>query len=704
MNAPQPSLDSIFCTAIEIPAPEERAEYIARVCGDNQGMREQVERLVAAHFRAADFLDSPAEPHPAGARLETHEYQTLPEPTTASTAPQVGAMVAGRYKLLEAIGDGGMGTVWLAEQTEPVRRKVALKLIKPGMDSRQVLARFEAERQALALMDHPNIAKVLDAGTTPDGRPFFAMELVKGVPITKFCDEHRLTPQQRLALFVPVCQAVQHAHQKGVIHRDIKPNNVMVAKYDDRPVPKVIDFGVAKATGQQLTEQTLNTAFGSVVGTVEYMSPEQASFNQLDVDTRSDIYSLGVLLYELLTGSPPFGKQELANAGLLEMLRVIREKEPAKPSTKLSSSDALPTLSANRGTEPKRLTRLLRGELDWIVMKALEKDRSRRYETANGLSMDIQRFLADEPVEACPPTTGYRFRKFIRRNRGAVIAGTTMLLLFVAGIVGTTIGLFRARAAEGDALWQRDRKDEALQNESQARLSERQALQSESLARRQTRQALNTVTDEVLDDLLGRQPQLTEKHREFLKNLLRFHAEFAAAKADDPDGRESRAEGYYRVGRIRKTLGQVNEAEAAVREAVALQRNLVQEFGDRPEWRQALVKYCLYLGEVMGENRLVIPVQPNQEIIEVYREALAHARQLDSLFKKPEYRRDLGKAAYNLGTFLYYDRRADEAEPLIRESLAIDKQLQEELGEMDDYANSLAIGHEQLARVLFTQG
>src|SRR5688572_23048074 len=295
----------------------------------------------------------------------------------------------------------------MAEQTSPVRRKVALKIIKAGMDTRQVIARFEAERQALALMDHPNIAKVFDAGVTDTGRPYFVMELVKGVPITKYCDEQRLTPRQRLELFVQVCHAVQHAHQKGIIHRDLKPTNVLVAPYDGVPVPKVIDFGVAKATGQQLTDRTMFTGFGDVIGTPQYMSPEQAELNQLDIDTRSDVYSLGVLLYELLTGTTPLESKRVREAALLEVLRVIREEEPPRPSTRLTTTEALASVAAQRGLEPAKLSGLVRGELDWIVMKALEKDRARRYETANGLAMDVQRYLSDDTVQACPPSSAY---------------------------------------------------------------------------------------------------------------------------------------------------------------------------------------------------------------------------------------------------------------------------------------------------------
>src|SRR6478736_4567254 len=404
---------AIFNVARQIDSPDARADYLRQACGTDSGLHERVHVLLHAYEEQASFLESPPRVGVA--------------PTIDQPASESPGTVIGPYKLIEQIGEGGMGTVWMAQQTEPVKRMVAVKLIKAGMDSKQVIARFEAERQALALMDHPNIARVLDAGTTGgvpgeagSRRPYFVMDLVKGVPITKYCDEHRLTPRQRLELFLPVCQAVQHAHQKGIIHRDLKPSNVLVALYDGKPVPKVIDFGVAKATGQSLTDKTLVTGFGAIVGTLEYMSPEQAEINQLDIDTRSDIYSLGVLLYELLTGSPPFTRKELEKAGMIEMLRVIREQEPSKPSTKLSTAEGLPTLAANRSTEPAKLTRLVRGELDWIVMKALEKDRSRRYETANGFAMDVQRYLADEPVQACPPSAVYRLRKFARRNKTAL--------------------------------------------------------------------------------------------------------------------------------------------------------------------------------------------------------------------------------------------------------------------------------------------
>jgi serine/threonine protein kinase/tetratricopeptide (TPR) repeat protein len=453
----------LFMAALPIEDAAERAAYLGRACAGETALRQRVEALLAAFEQAGSFLQQPVgDPRP------TPDISP-PGPSNGSDPAEGPGTIIGPYKLIEPIGEGGMGTVWLAQQTEPVKRLVAVKLIKAGMDSKQVIARFEAERQALALMDHPNIARVLDGGTASAGRPYFVMDLVKGVPITRYCDHNHLTPRQRLELFVSVCQAVQHAHQKGIIHRDLKPSNVLVALYDGKPVPKVIDFGVAKATGQPLTEQTLVTGFGAVVGTLEYMSPEQAEINQLDIDTRSDIYSLGVLLYELLTGSPPFTRKELASRGLLETLRVIREEEPTKPSTKLSSAEGLPTLAANRGTDPAKLMKLVRGELDWIVMKALEKDRSRRYETANGLAMDVQRHLVDEPVAAGPPSVRYRLRKFVRRNKGPVLATSFLVLALLGGIIGTSVGLVRADRARAAEAEQRDAAVASAEEERKAR-------------------------------------------------------------------------------------------------------------------------------------------------------------------------------------------------------------------------------------------
>jgi serine/threonine protein kinase len=458
----QSTAEAIFFAAREKRTPEERDAYLDEACGGDGDLRRRVERLLSAHPQVGSFLEPAAAPS-----AETASYQ--------NTREAVGTVIAERYKLLEEIGEGGMGTVFMAQQTEPVKRLVAVKLIKAGMDSKAVLTRFEAERQALALMDHPNIAKVFDAGATPEGRPFFVMELVKGVPITRYCDDHMLTPRERLELFVPVCHAVQHAHQKGIIHRDLKPSNVLVAQYDGQPVPKVIDFGVAKATGQPLTDKTLVTGFGAMVGTLEYMSPEQTEFNQLDIDTRSDVYALGVLLYELLTGSTPFSRKELEKAGLLEILRVIREQEPPRPSVKLSTTDALPAIAAKRGSEPRTLAGLLRHELDWIVMKALEKDRNRRYDTAAGFAADVQRYLAGEAVQAHPPSRTYRLRKFARKNRAALATAATIALLLLVGVVVS--GWLAVKATRAEAVAEEKR----IEADVNAKEAERNAFRFEGM-------------------------------------------------------------------------------------------------------------------------------------------------------------------------------------------------------------------------------
>jgi serine/threonine-protein kinase len=437
MAGNQPDLEAIFFAARQ-KAPQDRAVYLDEACANHPELRQRVEQFLRAQAELGSFLEAPSP-----ALVATLDEQISERPGS----------VIGPYKLMEEIGAGGFGLVFVAEQQHPVRRKVALKVVKPGMDTREVIARFEAERQALALMDHPNIARVLDGGETASGRPYFVMELVKGTPITEYCDREQLPVRARLELFLQVCLAVQHAHQKGIIHRDLKPSNVLVASHDGKPAVRVIDFGVAKAIGQQLTDKTVYTQLAQLLGTPLYMSPEQAGLSSLDIDTRSDIYSLGVLLYELLTGTTPFDKERFKQAGYDEIRRIIREEEPPRPSTRISMlAQAATTISTQRKTDPKRLSQLLRGELDWIVMKCLEKERNRRYETANALAQDVQRFLADEPVQACPPSALYRIRKFSRRHKsGLAFAGLALcvFVLFGSG-VGWIAGEWTARRTETD--------------------------------------------------------------------------------------------------------------------------------------------------------------------------------------------------------------------------------------------------------------
>jgi serine/threonine protein kinase len=452
MNPDVSSADGVFTQAIEIESPLERAAFLDAACASDPQLRRELEKLVHDHFRAGDFLERPA---------------ACIAITAAEGPTERPGTVIGPYKLLEQIGEGGMGLVFVAEQQRPVKRRVALKVIKPGMESRQVLARFEAERQALALMDHPNIAKVHDGGTTEGGRPYFVMELVKGKPITDYADTHRLTTRQRLELFLDVCHAVQHAHQKGIIHRDLKPSNVLVSLHDVRSVVKVIDFGVAKATGARLTDQSIYTGIAQMIGTPLYMSPEQAGLSDLDVDTRSDVYAVGVLLYELLTGTTPFESETLKKVGYDEMRHFIREDEPPRPSTRLSTMQqaALTTIEEKRSVEPRRLTQVLRGELDWIVMKALEKDRNRRYESASAFAADVQRYLNDEAVAACPPSASYRLRKFTRRNRRPLM---TAAVIAVALVAATVVSAWQAVVA-------RDAQHQAEADRKQAEADRKQA-------------------------------------------------------------------------------------------------------------------------------------------------------------------------------------------------------------------------------------
>ena len=556
-------------------------------------------------------------------RAEEEEPGFLESPAVAvvvidhAVTEQPGTQI-GPYKLLEQIGEGGMGVVYMADQQAPVRRRVALKIIKPGMDTRQVVARFEAERQALALMDHPNIARVLDAGATDSGRPYVVMELVRGVPITEFCDEGNLPLTERLDLFVQVCRAVQHAHQKGIIHRDLKPSNVLVTLHDGRPVPKVIDFGVAKATNQQLTEKTLFTNFTQMIGTPLYMSPEQAEMSGLDVDTRSDIYSLGVLLYELLTGATPFDKQRIHEASADEIRRIIRDEEPTKPSALIDALGQTRTnVAARRQLHPDRFAQLLRGDLDWIIMKSLEKDRVRRYQSAGGLARDIERYLAHEPIEARPPSASYRFQKFARRHRGAIATAAAVSLALV---IGTLLSVWQAvRATHAERLAQarlateiavRGEAESARAAEAQQRtIAEQQRNEAESQRARAEAsfQAARRVIDErfnaVADDELLSMPALQPLRTERLESTLRYYRQFIDLYRDDPTVKAQLAEAYRRIGEISRATGDDPQAFDAFQEAIRRYEQLMPDQTNEVKHRWGLASALYELGLVQKRAR-----------------------------------------------------------------------------------------------------
>jgi serine/threonine protein kinase len=661
MHARPVSVKAVFDRALEITSAAERRAYLDEACAADPEVRGKVEALLRAYDEAGSFLESP--PAVLGA--------TVDEPV----AERPGT-VLGPYRLMEQTGEGGMGLVFVAEQTQPVRRRVALKVIKPGMDTRQVVARFEAERQALALMDHPNIARVLDGGETGSGRPYFVMELVKGAPITEYCDRSRVPVRERLGLFLAVCRAVQHAHQKAIIHRDLKPSNVLVVSHDGTPVVKVIDFGVAKAVGGRLTDKTVYTHFAQLVGTLEYMAPEQAGESGLDVDTRSDVYALGVLLYELLTGTTPFARERLRAAGPDKLRRILREEEPPPPSTRLSTlgQEAAATVSTNRRSEPRQLRRLVRGELDWVVMKALEKDRSRRYESASAFAADVQRHLADEPVEARPPSTAYRLGKFLKRHRGPAAAAGLVLLALVGGIAGTSVGKLRADRALAAEAGQRARAEQA---------------------RDRAREALDAMTSSVTGDSLATQKELSEEQKRFLREVLTYYKEFAGEKADDEQARARTAQAAHRVGMIECRLGRMEEAVAAFRLARDGFAQLVADSPAVREYRHELARSHGWLGIVLSH----LGKRPEAE--QECRRALALLERLAADSPAvPLYRQKLAVSHNCLGLLLADLGKRAEAERQLRRALALQEQLAADSPAAPEYRRDVANSHRNLGVLL----
>ena len=745
--------ETLFELALNTP-PAELPALLDRECANDPVLRKRIEKLLAAHLSSDGTWESVTE-HTRGGTQDRAGLEVRPKDTV------IGSVLGGKYKLIESIGHGGMGNVFMAQQTEPVKRLVAVKVIKAGMDSRAVLARFDAERQALAMMDHPNIAKVLDAGATELGSPYFVMELVKGVPITKFCDDNKLTPRQRLELFLPVCEAIQHSHQKGIIHRDIKPSNVLVAMYDDRAVPKVIDFGVAKATGQALADVDLVTGFGSLVGTPEYMSPEQAGFNNLDIDTRTDIYSLGVLLYELLSGHTPVDRKSMEKAAVIEILRIVRDVEAPLLSAKLSSINTLPNVAANRQTEPKKLATQFRGELDWVLHKALEKDRARRYSTANGLASDIQRYLADEIVEARPPSKLYKLQKFFKRNQGQVLAASLVLLSLLAGFAGTTWGLIRAEhrrvEAEGARSEEATQRSIAQANEAQAVLAKEEEGRQRTIAetekqraiesRNRALDALRATTGEDVEKLIGEKKVLSPNERAYLEAIAQRWQVFADQEGNDKLSRDIRGEGHLRVanlwdhlgrredalleheqaekiyqelttefpkeniyaeslatclnnfGLVLNHLGRRVEALTKIRTGLAIQTKLADEFPDKSDYGVALA------GSYHNVALVNDALGNRSEALESYLKGMEIEEKLANLFPdRPNYRQRLATSHSNLGVLLVGMGKHQDAQSQYDKAIAIREKLAADFPTQREHVVDLATSHNNYGNLLSTLG
>jgi serine/threonine protein kinase/tetratricopeptide (TPR) repeat protein len=688
-------LMSVFQAALEKYPPEEWDGFVRKAAGDDEELFRKTCQLLQAHANGDSLLDRPV----VAASL------TLDQPIPAKPGNQLGL-----YKLLQQIGEGGFGVVFLAEQERPVKRRVALKIIKPGMDTREVIARFEAERQALAMMDHPCIAKVYDAGATANGRPYFVMELVQGVPITEYCDECNLTTNERLELFVTVCQAVQHAHQKGVIHRDIKPTNVLVAIQDGKPSPKIIDFGVAKAINQQLTERSLMTAYAQIIGTPLYMSPEQAELSPLGVDTRSDMYSLGVMLYELLTGTTPFDKDRLHAASYEELRRIIREEEPPRPSARISTlkADLATTVAERRRTDARRLQQSVRGELDWIVMKCLEKDRNRRYESAGSLSRDVERYLHDEPVQACPPSAGYRFRKFVRRNKGPLAASGAIAAALVVGLGISTWLYVRERSAVRTAQLNEVR---AVTEATRAQTALRYLQDTIGSADVESGKGVDYTVRELLDDFAAQledqfadQPDIEADLRKMigrayrsmrLSDKARPHFERVVELRRQLDGRQSPevAEALVELAWNSSAAGRFHEAEKQVSEALAIYRlrgvtgrpleralealHYALDATNRDGEADDIAQQALEVAETdPDQNRLASQLRKQAEMRnrrQRYADAEQLAQKSIGIYRSEpgDPHQELARALWALAYALYGQNKLEQADPALRECLAI---------------------------------